>query len=103
MAIQTPSRIATLIQDSPDAERLVEALHPWRRRLSLQQTFRWTIRGIITGLLLACFLLILSRLFPWATALYWASGSAVACIVIALVAAIWYRPSFGRTARVIDK
>jgi len=88
MATLTPSRIAALTRETPNAEQLVEALHPWRNRLSFQQIFRWTIRGFLTGLFLACLVLVLSRLFPWATALYGAIGSTVACTLIGLIAAI---------------
>src|SRR5229473_4518236 len=80
-------------------EQLSAALHPWRRRLSLQQTLTWTGRGMITGLILACLLLLISRLLPWATASYWAFGVGTACFLAAFAAALWFRPSLSRTTR----
>src|SRR5712691_10504183 len=85
-----------------NSEQLSAALHPWRRRLSLQQTLTWTGRGMITGLILACLLLLISRLLPWATASYWAFGVGTACFLAAFAAALWFRPSLSRTTRLVD-
>jgi hypothetical protein len=63
----------------------------------------WLLRGIITGLVVACLLLLAARVFPWATAMYWALGFSIVCPVLALGAAIWYRPSFAHAASIIDK
>ncbi len=102
MATLMPSRIAALSQDRLDSESLVTALRPWCRRLTLQQVVSWFVGGIIAGLVLACLLLLISRLLPWTTAPYWALGVGIACVVLALAAALWYRPSIARTARIID-
>ncbi|HET9918742.1 MAG TPA: hypothetical protein VFQ30_02785, partial [Ktedonobacteraceae bacterium] len=101
MATIAPSRMAA-ITGASSPERLTEALRPWQRRLALQQTERWLGVGVITGLFLACLLLLISRLVPWATAPYWAGGVALACLLCALLAAFWYRPSLSRTPRLVD-
>ena len=85
-----------------NSEQLATALRPWRRRLALQQALSWTGRGIITGLILACLLLLISRLIPWVTAPRWAIGIGIACCLFAFSASIWYRPSLARTARLVD-
>jgi hypothetical protein len=86
-----------------DGENLVGALLPWRKQLLRRQVFCWLLRGIIIGLVLACFLLLVARVFPWGTAPSWAIGCSIACPVLSLSLAIWYRPSFARVASIIDK
>lgn len=88
---------------TPTSEQLSQALRPWRRRFTLQQALRWTGRGLIAGLIFACLLLLISRLLPWATAQYWATGLGIACLVIAFGTALWDRPTFTRTARLVDR
>jgi len=39
---------------------------------------------------------------PWATAIYWAAGSAIACFSHRGYCSDLDRPSFGHTARAID-
>src|SRR6266487_2330038 len=102
MATLMQSRIAALNQEPQNSESIVRALQPWQRRLSMQQTLRWTIRGAITGLLLACIVLLISRLIPWASAPAWATGIAIVCTLFAIGAAIWKHFSLSRTARVVD-
>src|SRR5215472_8779610 len=102
MAIIAPSRQVETMQRIADDKSLVEALHPWRRRAWMQQILRWTGRGLLVGLVLACFMLIISRFVPWATASYWAGTLAAASLLCALAAALWYRPSFARSARLVD-
>jgi hypothetical protein len=103
MATLAPSRIGTIMGASNNGpERLTTALRPWQRRLALQQTARWLGIGLITGLFLACLLLLISRLLPWASAPYWAGAVALASVLCALIAAFWYRPSLPRTARLVD-
>ena len=103
MATLMPSRIAAITQDAPGSESLLDALRPWRRRLALEQVLRWTSAGLILGLVVACLVLLTARLIPWATAQYWAAGMAIACVALALAAALWYRPSIAGAARAIDK
>ena len=102
MAIIAPSRPVETRQRISDGKSLAEALHPWRRRLWMQQVVRWTGRGLFVGLVLACLVLLISRFVPWASASYWAGGLATASLLCALAAALWYRPSFARTARRVD-
>src|SRR2546425_5801722 len=102
MAIIAPSRYEAITQSVTDGKRLTEAFHPWRRRLWAQQTLRWTENGLITGFILACLLLLISRLIPWAGVFYWAIGIATASLLFALGVALWYRPSFARSARLVD-
>ncbi|TMD79032.1 MAG: hypothetical protein E6I97_05715, partial [Chloroflexi bacterium] len=83
-------------------EQLTAALHPWRRRLILQQVLSWTARGALAGLMLACLMLLVARLLPWATAPYWAIGIVIACLLVAFGAALWFRPSLARATRLID-
>jgi hypothetical protein len=101
MATLAPSRIAAIMGAS-GPERLVDALRPWQRRLTVQQFERWLGAALITGMFLAGLLLLISRLVPWAAAPYWASGVALVCVLCTLIAAFWYRPSLPRTARLVD-
>src|SRR5437879_12801859 len=82
MVTLTPSSKVKVRFVTPDSnsEHLSAALRPWHRRLALQQTLTWTGRGIIAGLILACLLLLSSRLIPWAPAPYWAIGLPIACL-----------------------
>ena len=102
MATLVPSRLATIAQEPLNSESVTNALRPWRRRLSLQQTIRWTLWGISTGLLLACIILLIARVTPWSNAIIWAIGSAVAGTISALATALWKRPSLSYTARMAD-
>ncbi len=102
MATIAPSRPAEAIEQIAGSKRLVESLHPWRQRLWIQQALRWTGNGIIAGLVVACILLLISRFIPWASVSYWAIVVATVSLLCALGAALWYRPSFGRTARLVD-
>lgn len=103
MATLMPSHITAPTSELLDRDNLVSALQPWSRQVFRQQMFYWLLRGIITGLIIACLLLLAARVFPWATALYWALGFGIACPVLALGAAIWYRPSLAHIASIIDK
>ena len=49
-----------------------------------------------------CFLLLISRFVPWSTASYWAIGITIGILFCAIGAALWYRPSFARSAHYID-
>src|SRR6266566_3450749 len=102
MAIIAPSRPVETIQRITDGKSLAQALHPWRRRVWIEQILRWTGSGLFVGLVLACLMLIISRFVPWATVSYWAGAVATASLLCALVAALWYRPSFARAARLVD-
>jgi hypothetical protein len=97
------SHIAAPVPKRLNSEDLVTALRPWRKQLFRQQTSRWLLRGIISGLIVACLALLAARVFPWATALSWAIGLAIASPLLALAVAIWYHPSLARTASVIDE
>jgi hypothetical protein len=103
MATLMASRIAPSTSERLDGESLAVTLRPWRKQLCKQQIFYWLLRGIIIGLVLACLLLLAARIFPWATALSWALGCGIACPVLSLGVAIWYRPSLARAASAIDK
>jgi hypothetical protein len=103
MATFTPSRITTLMQGNSDKQSLFLALRPWRRRLIVQRTLHWTIRGSVIGLILANLVLLISRLLPWANARFWAIGIGIACLLFALIVAVWSRPSPGQAARIIDR
>ncbi len=102
MATMIPERKLQPMLDAPDRERLVVALRPWQRRLVLQRLVRWTLRGVVLGLLLACLVLLLSRFVPWATANYWAMGFALLSVVLAFGYALWSRPSLTATAHRVD-
>jgi hypothetical protein len=102
MATIAPSRHAAVAQSDAESTRLIEVLHSWRRRLWAQQILRWTENGVITGIICACLLLLISRFIPWATAFYWAIGVAIVSLLCAIGLALWYRPSFARSARNVD-
>lgn len=97
------SRIAPPTSKLLDSESLVVVLRPWRNQLYRQRIFYWVLRGIIIGLVVACLLLLAARIFPWATALSWALGCGIACLVLSLGVAIWCRPSLARAASAIDQ
>ncbi|MBV9689430.1 MAG: hypothetical protein JO202_06940 [Ktedonobacteraceae bacterium] len=102
MAIMIPPERATTTEEDFDERHLLTALRRWQSRLAVQQVVRWTTRGLAVGLVLAGLILIVSRLTPWATVSYWASGAALVCFVLALGAALWYRPSIADTAHAVD-
>jgi hypothetical protein len=85
-----------------EEQRLNEALRAWRARVWTQQILHWTSNGAITGILLACLLLLTSRFVPWADVLTWALSAAAAAVLCSLGAALWFRPSLDRTARLVD-
>src|SRR5258708_9745704 len=98
--------MATLAPLRPEAhnslageQKLTLALLPWRSRLSLQQALRWTINGLIAGILLACLLLLISRFVPFPTVLFWSIAAIVLSIVCALALALYFRPAFPYSAR----
>lgn len=102
MATIVPSRHTAVVRRTGSGIKLTEALHSWRKRLWVQQVLRWTENGVIAGIVLACLLLLISRFVPWGTALYWAIGVAIVSLLGALGAALWYRPSFARSAHLVD-
>ncbi|HEX3639691.1 MAG TPA: hypothetical protein VHV10_00215, partial [Ktedonobacteraceae bacterium] len=103
MATLMSSRIVAPMPKLLDSEDLIRSLRPWRKQLFKQQMLYWLLRGVITGLVVACLVLLAARIFPWATAVYWAIGLGIASPLLTLGAAIWYRPSFARAASLIDK
>ena len=102
MVANAPSRNSTIAHEENEGERFIETLHPWRRRLWIQQILRWTEYGIIISMICVCFLLLISRFIPWSTAPYWAIGITIGILLCAVGAALWYRPSFARSAHYID-
>jgi hypothetical protein len=102
MATIAPERLPAIAQSDSESTRLIVALKSWRRRLWVQQVLSWTENGLIIGIIFACLLLFISRFVPWATALYWATGVALISLLCAIGAALWYRPSFARSARDVD-
>jgi hypothetical protein len=102
MTTIAPTRHSAVAHTDGERTRLSQALQSWRRRLWAQQVLRWTENGLVTGIIFACLLLLISRLIPWGAALYWACGVALIALLCALGAALWYRPSFARSARVVD-
>src|SRR6516165_2680975 len=101
MTTIAPTRHSAVAHTDGERTRLSQALQSWRRRLWAQQVLRWTENGLVTGIIFACLLLLISRLIPWGAALYWACGVALIALLCALGAALWYRPSFARSARVV--
>src|SRR5260370_9158801 len=102
MATIVPSRHAAVVRRAGSGIKLTEALHSWRKRLWVQQVLRWTENGVIAGIVLACLLLLISRFVPWGTVLYWAIGVAIVSLLGALGAPLWHRPSFARSAHLVD-
>src|SRR3974390_2035807 len=102
MIANAPSRHSALAYDENERERFIQTLHPWRRRLWIQQILRWTEFGILLSMICSCFLLLISRFIPWSTAPYWAIGITIAILLCAIGGAFWYRPSFARSSNYID-
>jgi hypothetical protein len=102
MVTNVPSRHSAIAHDDTDGERFIETLYPWRRRLWIQQLLNWTENAVIIGIICVCFLLLISRFIPWANVSYWAFGIAIVFLLCAIGAALRYRPSFARSAHVID-
>ncbi len=101
--------MATLAPLRPEAhnslageQKLTLALLPWRSRLSLQQSLRWTVNGTIAGMLLACLLLLISRFVPFPAVLFWAIVAIAATLVCAVGLALYYRLTFAYSARRVD-
>ncbi|GCE27802.1 hypothetical protein KDA_32860 [Dictyobacter alpinus] len=82
---------------------LQSVLVPWRRRIWTQKVFFWGITGLIVGLGLACLVLVVARLIPWAQAPYWALGLGIAFPLIGIALALWLRPTLTATAQRIDQ
>ena len=102
MVANAPSRNVTIAHEDSEGDRFIESLHPWRKRLWIQQILRWTEYGIILSMICACFLLFISRFIPLSTASYWAIGITIGILLCAIGAALWYRPSFARSAHYTD-
>jgi hypothetical protein len=102
MVANAPSRHSVLAHQENETERFIENLRPWRKRLWIQQILRWTENGIIISMICVCFTLLISRIIPWPTSTYWAIGSTIGILLCAIGAALWYRPSFSRSAHYID-
>ena len=102
MVANAPSRHPTIAPDENEGERFIENLHPWRRRLWIQQILGWIEYGVIISMICVCFFLLISRFIPWPTAPYWSIGIAIGILFCAFGAALWYRPSFARSAHYID-
>jgi hypothetical protein len=101
--------MATLAPLRPEAhnslageQKLTLALFSWRRRLSLQQTLRWTVNSFIAGMLLACLLLLIARFITFPSVLFWAIVSIAVPLVCASGLAIYYRPTLASSARRLD-
>ena len=55
MATTAPTRISKVLpgaSGSAGSEQLIQALRPWRRKLTTQQVLRWAGIGFVTGLIL---------------------------------------------------
>src|SRR5947199_3240187 len=102
MVANAASRHSVLAHQENESERFIENLRPWRRRLCIQQILRWTENGIIVSMICVCFTLLISRIIPWSTSTYWAIGSTIGILLCVIGAALWYRPSFSRSAHYID-
>ena len=90
-------------QDALTGEQtLTLALHPWSRRLMLQQGLRWITNGLIAGLLLACVLLLAARFTAFPTVVVWAVAVIAASLLCAAGLAIYYRPALAASARRVD-
>jgi hypothetical protein len=101
--------MATLAPLRPEAQdtlsgeqKLTLALLPWRRRLALQQGLRWITYGLVTGLLLASVLLLISRFIAFPTVLFWAIVVIAGFLLCAAGLAIYYRPALAASARRVD-
>lgn len=83
-------------------QKLALALHPWRRRLSLQQGLRWITNGLFAGLLLACLLLLIARLIAFPAVVLWVILVIAFTLLCVVGFAIYYRPTLADSARRVD-
>jgi hypothetical protein len=102
MATLTPQRTISIAPEPLDSNSVITALRPWRRRLFLRQVLHWTTAGLIAGLILACLVLVIARIVPWAMAPYVALSLLVVGVICALAASIWLRPTIASTAHIAD-
>src|SRR5258708_7721512 len=102
MATLMPSPITAIADEPLNSESLHASLRPWRRRLAVQQVLRWTMFGLIAGLILASSILLVAHLIPWASATYGAIGLGTGCLFLTLVAAVWFHPNITQTAHIVD-
>src|SRR6266566_3569224 len=102
MVANAPLRNVAIAHEDSEGDRFIESLHPWRKRLWIQQILRWTEYGIIFSMICVCFLLFISRFIPLSIASYWAIGITIGILLCAIGAALWYRPSFARSAHYTD-
>src|SRR5262245_12342482 len=100
MATLTQHRTISITPEPLDSESIITALRPWRRRLFLRQVLHWTTGSIIAGLILACLVLIIARIVPWAMAPYVALSLGVVCVILTLAVSIWLRPTIAGTAHI---
>ena len=102
MATLAPPQPGRETRSGANRAALLAALRPWRSRFILRRTLRWTTNGVVIGLVLACLMLLASRLVPW-NALPWVITALALTLAGAFSAAIYYRPSLARSARLIDE
>ena len=102
MVANAPYRHPTIAPDENAGESFIKNLHPWRRRLWIQQISGWIEYGVIISMICACIFLLISRFVPWPSAPYWSIGITVGILLCAVGGAIWSRPSFARSAHYID-
>ncbi len=89
---------------SPESEPadLRGAIAPWRRRLALQATVKWSTWGLGVGLGIAVGLMAVARFVPWADVLKWSAFAIGAAAATGVVFGFLRRPSFGAVARQVD-
>ena len=78
------------------------AIAPWRRRLALKATVKWSTWGLGVGLSIAVGLMAVARFVPWPDVLIWSAFAIGAAAATGVVYGLLRSPSFEAVARQAD-
>ena len=82
---------------------LAGAVRPWRNRLGLRGTLKWSMRGLGGGLGLAVVLLVAARFVPWADVFMWCAVATAVGTVAGVLYGLLSTPSLEVASRQADR